>query len=216
MTYIYDILLNFNKEFYEFYEWEKSDKIYHIKKIPIFKVNTSFIEDLLTKNIEIDKNFFNLITNKTEIFENKRIKTIKYSCLFTDSYKIVGVLYNNSNLLISDLLLDEAYDAINISNRCNLLNIEYNIVSNKNINYFETRECINIRNNLYNEITNIYNDNDKNKLEYLYFEYFNKNIDNIDNGYKELIKSLDNINNKHLKLNELIKLCNKRTSNLTN
>ena len=27
MAYIYDILLNFNKELIEFFEWEESDKI---------------------------------------------------------------------------------------------------------------------------------------------------------------------------------------------
>ena len=27
MEYIYDILLNYNKEFYEFYEWKNKDNI---------------------------------------------------------------------------------------------------------------------------------------------------------------------------------------------
>ena len=47
MIYIYDILLNLNNDFYEFYEWEKNDNIFHIKKIPIFLVDTNFMEDLL-------------------------------------------------------------------------------------------------------------------------------------------------------------------------
>ena len=38
MTYIYDILLNFNEEYYEFYDWNKEDTIVHIKKIPIYKI----------------------------------------------------------------------------------------------------------------------------------------------------------------------------------
>jgi len=215
MTYIYDILLNFNEDFYEFYEWEKNDKIYHIKKIPIFKVNTTFMEDLLTKKIEIDKNFLNIIINKTEVFDSKRIKNIKYSCLLTDTYKVIGALFKDGKIYLSDLLLDEASDAISIANRCNLIDIEYNIIENKKINYFETRNEINLRNNLYNEITSIYNANDINKLEYIYFEYFNKNNIDINSIYQELINSLDNINSKHLKLYELIKLC-KKTSNLTN
>ena len=72
MTYIYDILLNFNNDFYEFYEWEKTDYITHIKKIPIYKVNTNLIDDLLTKKIVIDSPITYEIMNKTEVFENKK------------------------------------------------------------------------------------------------------------------------------------------------
>ena len=216
MIYIYDILLNFNLDLYEFYEWEKNDKIYHIKKIPMFKVNTKVIEDFINNYIEINNNFLNLIINKTEVFESKRIKTLKYSCLLTDSYKIIGILIKDNKVYLSDLLLDEAYDSINISKRCNLINLEYNIIETKNLNYFETRREKELRNNLDNEITDIYNEKDVNKLKYLYFEYFNKNSMDIDFIYKELIDSLNNINKKHIKLAELIKLCNKKTSNLTN
>ena len=37
MKYIYDIVLNFNEEFFEFYDWNLNDEITHIKKIPIIK-----------------------------------------------------------------------------------------------------------------------------------------------------------------------------------
>ena len=216
MIYIYDILLNFNEDFYEFYEWEKSDKIYHVKKIPIFRVSTKLIEDVINSKLEIDKSFLNLIMNKTEIFDSKRIKNIKYSCLVTDTYKVIGIMFKDSKIYLSDLLLDEALDAISISSRCNLINLEYNIIETKNINYFETRCEKELRDNLYKEINNIYKSSDINKLKYLYFEYFNKNSIDIDLIYEDLIKSLDSINKKHLKLYELIKLCNKKTSNLTN
>ena len=33
MTYIYDIVLNFNTLFYEFFEWEDKDKITIIKSL---------------------------------------------------------------------------------------------------------------------------------------------------------------------------------------
>jgi len=33
MTYIYDILLNFKDDLYEFYDWNKTDNIIHIRKI---------------------------------------------------------------------------------------------------------------------------------------------------------------------------------------
>ena len=216
MTYIYDILLNFNEDFYEFYEWEKGDKIYHVKKIPIFKVDTKVIEDLTNKKIEFFENFLNIIQNKTEVFDNRKVKSLKYACLLTDSYKVIGINIVNKNMFISDLLLDEAYDVISVSDRINLINLEYNIIDVKEVSYFETRYELKVKKNLYEELTNIYNAKDINKLKYLYFEYFNKYASDIDGIYNELIASLDKINDKHIKLLDLIKLCNKHTSNLTN
>ena len=42
MNYIYDIYLNLNKNLYDFYEWNKSDNIIHIKKIIDFLTNCIF------------------------------------------------------------------------------------------------------------------------------------------------------------------------------
>ena len=39
MNYIYDIVLNFNKEYYSFYEWNRKDNIINVKKIPLFLVD---------------------------------------------------------------------------------------------------------------------------------------------------------------------------------
>lgn len=218
MIYIYDILLNFNNEFYEFFEWEKNDNIIHCKKIPIFKVKTSFIEDLLSKEIKLNSSFANLIYNKTEIYDNKKVKTIKYCSLVTDGYKVLGILLDNDYKVIklSDLLIDEADDCLGISIRCNNIEIEYNILSNLKINYFLTRKEKNIKKYLLEEIEKIYCNKEILKLKYLYFEYFNKNEDNIDLIYKELISSLKEINKNHFKLFELVKLSNKYISNLTN
>ena len=209
MTYIYDILLNFNEEFYEFYEWEKNDKIYHIKKIPLFKVDTSVLEDIYLNKVTIDKNFLNLVMNKTEIFSNKKNEFLRYAFLLTDTYKVIGINIINNNIFYSDLLIDEACDVASISERINFSKLEYNIIEKKNIDYFATRKEIKIRKNLHDEIDKIIKANDIEKLEYLYFEYFGK-LSNNNNIYNELINSLENINNKHYKLLELIKLSNKK------
>ena len=147
MVYIYDILLNFNNDFYEFYEWEKNDPILHIKRMPIFKVETEFLEDLLTKKIVIDDSLVMSILNKTEVFDNKKIKTLKYACLFTDTYRVVGVLLGDNYMVakLSDLLLDEAVDAVDISRRCTLVNPAYNIVGNRKDYSFLTRSEVKIK-----------------------------------------------------------------------
>ncbi len=221
MIYIYDILLNLNNDFYEFYEWEKNDNIFHIKKIPIFLVDTNFMEDLLTKKITINDPIVMEMYNKTEYFDTKKIKTIKYAALFTDSYRVVGVLLDDDYkvIKISDLLLEEALDAIDISERCNLRTITYNIVGTKKDYSFLTRSEIKIRKSLILEIKNAYKEKDFSKLEYLYFEYFNEDSHDIDEICEKLINSLKReINEKHKKLYDLIKLANSKNklSNLTN
>ncbi len=220
MIYIYDILLNFNESFYEFYEWEKQDNILHIKRIPVFKIKTSMMEDLLSNKISFKENFCKLIENKTEVFDRK-IKVLKYTCLFTDTYQVVGVFINDDYTLskISDLLLDEEEDTINISSRCHFLEIEYNIIESKVINLFFTRKEITIKKEIENELKKIYKEKDNLKLKYLYFEYFNKLENDIEKMYQDLIYSLkDQVTNKHFKLYELLSLCNgkKSISNLTN
>ena len=209
MTYIYDILLNFNDDFYEFYEWEKSDKIYHVKKIPLLKVDTKILEDVISNKVIFNEHFLNMIMNKTEMFNNKKAKELKYAFLLTDSYKVVGINITNNEINYSDLLLDEAIDIISISERINYTDLEYNIVGQNKINYFETRKEIKLKNNLLEEIDKIVKVKDIEKLKYLYFEYFGK-TNNSDNIYSELINSLDKINERHYKLLELIKLSNKK------
>ena len=53
MSYIYDILLNYNKELYDFYEWNLDDDICHIRKTPLFKVTTNQLVDIANNDIKI-------------------------------------------------------------------------------------------------------------------------------------------------------------------
>lgn len=209
MIYIYDIILNFNSVFYEFYEWDSKDNLTFIRKIPLVKVDTNFINDILTKKVVIDDPIVLEITNKCEITSCKKANKIKYACLFTDSLKVIGVILNDKKQIIkvSDLLLDEANDVINISKRTNIRSITYNILENKNNEFFLTKKEIKIKNYLQDEIQNIQNKKDFSKLSYLYFEYFNKIPDNNCDISKELLNSFkNNLTIKHIELYELLKL----------
>ena len=108
------------------------------------------------------------------------------------------------------MLLDEAEDTLNIAKRCKTIDIEYNIISHNN-NYFYTRSEREIKSYLTDEINTDYSNKDYSKLRYLYFEYYNKSIDDINTIYKQLIESLEIINNNHKRIYELLNM----TSNLT-
>ena len=53
MNYIYDVVLNFQDDLIEFYEWSSEDTIDHIKRIPIFRISSQNLNDLINKNIVI-------------------------------------------------------------------------------------------------------------------------------------------------------------------
>lgn len=208
MTYIYDIVLNFNNDFYEFYEWDKNDNLTLIKKIPLIKVESDFLDQVFNLKLKIDDPLILEITDKCEV-NNKKKKILKYACLLTDSYRIIGILLNNKGEIIklSDLLIDEAYEALNISKRLQTKNIAYNILGTRNNNYFLTRNEIKIKEYMELELKRINKENDLEKLKYLYFEFFNKTPTVDLNIYKELLKTINtNLTTNHLKLYKLLKL----------
>lgn len=208
MTYIYDIVLNFNNDFYEFYEWDKNDNLTLIKKIPLIKVESDFLDQVFNLKLKIDDPLILEITDKCEV-NNKKKKILKYACLLTDSYRIIGILLNNKGEIIklSDLLLDEAFETLNISKRLQIRNIAYNILGTRNNSYFLTRNEIKIKEYMELELKRINKENDLEKLKYLYFEFFNKTPTDDLNIYKELLKTINtNLTTNHLKLYKLLKL----------
>ncbi len=57
MKNIYDILVNFKKIPYEFYEWNKEDDVKHVKKMPSIKVSDSALYDIFYNDAVVSKNF---------------------------------------------------------------------------------------------------------------------------------------------------------------
>ena len=105
MTYVYDLLLNFNPKLYEFYEWEKDDKLSHIKRIYLIKISSIAYNDLLDKNIKLNDDFLLNIFNKTEYFENRNVKNIPYAILITDTYRVMGIMFDMNALFEKYVIL---------------------------------------------------------------------------------------------------------------
>jgi len=209
MTYVYDLLLNFQTQLYEFYEWNKDDKIYHIKRINLVKISSTAYNEILDNNIKISDDFLLTIFNKCQYFDNRNVESLPYAILLTDTYRVMGVLFDIYGNIIkySSLLLDEEEDILDISNRLAEIKLNYQIISKKEKYHNLTRMQEHIIKYIRNDLNMCYQKNDINKLKYLYYEYFNKNdVRNIDIIYNRLIKELENINYKHYNLYNLIKL----------
>ena len=109
MNYIYDIYLNFNKELYDFFEWNKNDKLIHIKMIPIFKTSEEIIRNIINYNIKLDEKYWVNLKEKATIWNKSNEK--KSYILFCDENNVIAVEFdregksiNKSSLLITEEL----------------------------------------------------------------------------------------------------------------
>ena len=182
MNYIYDIYLNLNETLYDFFDWNKNDKLTHIKKIPIFKTNEEILKNIIQNKIQIDNNLLVNIYNKTEIWQMNN--KINYCTLFCDNNNILAVEFdkNGRSIKKSFLFIDEELEILETIEKFKEKNIKFNIIK-KEKNLFKTRKQINDENFINNELKNI----EDIKLSYIFFECFGKHEKN-----KQII--LENIN----------------------
>lgn len=209
MIYVYDVVLNLNDTLVEFFEWEEKDNIKYVRKIPFYKINKKTMNDFIKNNVKVEEEFIEKLYDKAKLEDNYNDE-YKYLALFTDGNLILGVSFtkDGKNKLISRLLLDEEDEILLLGNRLTLTNIDYNIINSKNNNNTSlTRSEFLIKINLEKEFKTLYDNNLVDKLNYFYFEYFNKINNNKELCYQELIDSLNkNFNKKHVNLYNIIKL----------
>lgn len=208
MNYIYDILLNFNTELIDFFEWEKNDLITHIKKIPIYKIDIEDFQKILTHNFKVSEEFICNICLKTEMWNNNKNTDDLYFSLFTDSNGVFAAKFDKYGNCTkrSNLYIDEELEVLEICERLSIKKIDFQIKDKINYN-FKTRKELNTEQFLIKKINELKKQNDYNKIRYLYFECFNKNEKDIDialSKIKDLIEK--NYNNKNKELFNFFKL----------
>ena len=208
MTYVYDLILNFNSELYEFYEWNKDDDIYHIKRINLIKVDSKTYNEILENEVTFNDDFLLTIFNKCEYFENRSVEEIPYAILVTDTMRVMGIMLDTKGFIIkySSLLLDEEEDVLDISDRLGVLKLNYQKKKKKNSTNNLTRYENNIIEYIKKDLNLCYKEKNLSKLKYLYYEYFNKQCNDLEEIYHCLINELNNVNEKHFYLYNLIKL----------
>ncbi len=210
MLYVYDILLNWCKnKVYDFYEWEKTDKLEHIKKIPLVKVERGLINKMLNQNIKLEESFTSKVYNLTEVYNSKNISKIPYAILLTDGIMTLAIKLDKSGEVKfkSKLLIDEEEEILCLSNRLDKYKLKYTEREPLNFEEFTTRNESKIRKFLLSEIEKAYKKRNDEKLKYLYTEYSGITNDNIELIYNNLIESIDyEINEGHIKIYNLLQL----------
>ena len=191
MNYIYNIYLNFNKEYYDFYDWNDTDNIKLINKIPIIKIDTNKFIEIISNNIRIDNILYNKIYNKDN------------TCLIiTDSRNIIALKFNDNreSTMISSFNLDDEYQILNKSKKYKNYNLEYTILNKRNYIY-ETRDTYIKNKYLLNNINKLSYDT----LKYIYYECFNKE----EKKYNRMLKEIKNtILNNNIISNKIYEILN--------
>ena len=209
MTYVYDLILNFNSELYAFYEWKKDDEILHIKKINLIRISSKLYNEILDYHVILSDDFLLSIFNRCEYYDKRNINKIPYMVLVSDNYRVMGIKLDMNGKIVglSSLLLDEEEDVLDIVNRLGEIKLALKKESKRNKNEYQTREEINIIKYIKKDLKASLKEKNLDKLKYLYFEYFNKQCNDIDKIYQELNSILDKeITSKHYDLYNLIKL----------
>lgn len=201
MNYIYDIVLNFQENYYQFFEWNKKDKIKNIKKIPIYHLNDTDLLNLINNKITVDNNFINKIKedNKT----NKKI-----ICLVSNTKLTLGLLFDEQGHLLkrSSLIYEEEDEVNTLAITLPLTKINYltNITTPKEN---KLRIEIEKKNQLLDYINSI---NNTILLKYLYYEYFKEEENNNIKIKEALTQELEkNWTKKQNDLYHLVMLMNK-------
>lgn len=204
MNYIYDVLLNFNKELIEYFEWEDTDDIKYVKKIMIFKTTTETLNDIINNVVLLDNKF----TNNIPKYEINNLKENCKMCLLTDEKQVIGVLIDKNKIeYISRMLLDEEYESLLNSDHLTITDINYKIIKKRpKITNTLTRSEYKVKNLLLEKLESLYKSQMNNALMYLYYEYTNEECKDINYIYKFLVDSLNDFNNKHIYLYNILNL----------
>lgn len=163
MNYIYDIVLNFQENYYQFFEWNRTDKIKNIAKIAVYRVTDQDLLNLKYNKVIVGTQFLNKLKE-----DNKKYK--KLMCLVSNTNHTIGLLIGNDGTILkrSSLLFEEEEEVNNFSQTLSITELDYleNIkVSPKNCLRIELEKKDMLME--YLKTTE-----DLATLKYLYYEYF--------------------------------------------
>ena len=208
MNYVYDLVLNFNKNLYDFFDWNIDDNIVHIRKIPIFKLDNNMYKDLKNYNVVVSDDFLVKISNRCEIFTKQNVKIINHACLFTNGLEVIAIKFDDNGKSIekSKLLLDEEDEILYSIDDFELYSLKYKIAEENFSLVFKTRKEDNIYKFIDCNLKKLRSEN-IDALKYLYYECFNEKNDDFRKMLLNINKLLDeNWEQNYMKVYNFFKL----------
>ena len=205
MNYIYDIVLNFNRDYFYFYEWNKKDSIINIKKIPLLIVDNETFRMMKYDKVIVNTSFINLIKDKTYTYSKVKLNNCS---LLSNGKEVIGVLFDDKGNLVkrSSLLIDEEEEVLEEIDDDKVFKID--IISIKKVKQSDVNR---VERDKKLFLTNyIKKENNATNLKYLYYDFFEKEEEDISVIKKEILKKVnDSWNDKLNSFYETVKIFNK-------
>ena len=205
MVYVYDTLINFSEDMYDFYDWEDTDEFLHIRRIPLYKVSKVDYNNFICKKNRINEEMMESIKDKTQVFSNRGVEIIDFACVITDGSGALALEFDESGVTKrkSKFLINEEMEILDMAKNLKEAKLKYEVISkNRNKNNMIRSER-KVLNSILEELSSLKNDYEI--IDYLYYEWFNKYDGN--NKYEKLVKDLKNkFTDKHLEFLDLLNL----------
>lgn len=209
MNYIYDIVLNFNKDYFEFFQWKKGDKIINVKKIPAFRVSDEDMRNLKYNVVKVSKKFIDMIFELT-FFYNKVDNNYKYMCLVSNGNESIGLMFDKDGNLIkrSSLVFDEEEEVNEEVFKEKEIVIDYINNVFRKIEYI-SRIDRERRDYLFKFINNLDIEKDGSILKYMYYDYFEEEEEDTSKIKDLILKELNSNTSDKNKLYDLVRVFKK-------
>lgn len=202
MNYIYDIVLNFQDNYYQFFEWNRTDKIKNISRIIVYHVLDEDLLNLTYNQIIISSPFLEKLKE-----DNKKNK--KILCLVSNTNQSIGLLFSNDGKLLkrSSLLFEEENEVNGFAKTLPITKIDYQVnkteIPDNQLRIEKEKKDILVK--YITKTTDILT------LKYLYYEYFETECNDNQKIKTTLLKIMDKEwNKKKNKLYQIINLITKK------
>lgn len=207
MNYYYDLVLNFDLDhLWHFYEWEKSDFLTYVKKIPLFRVDFETLRDFLLFHIKLDSSFVSEIAHKTIV--NNQDETLEYAFLMSDAKNSLAVLLNEEGnvIALSSVLISDDNNINEFMYTLKERTLSYECLEKRNHRH-ELRQKEKLNQVIQIELSTLKREQNMNKLKYLYYEWFGHDETDFLKMYEDMQEALKSTEIETLeKISYLIRL----------
>ena len=184
--FAYELIVNLNKVMYDFYDWDSSDELVHIRKTPFIKVSNEAYIDLISRDVVVDDKFLEIIKDKTLVSEDAL--PITYGSVITNGSNVSFVSFSSDGKICnrSKMSISEELELMELSYKIRICNIGYKVIGSK---IYYNKLTRNGEENIKKILDELYKiKEEEEKIDYLYYEWFNTEVGS--DKYKCLVNDI--------------------------
>ncbi len=188
MHYYYDVLANLEIDLWDFYEWEETDAILPIKKVPLVRVTESDIKSFFKYNVVFDQEWIQKYLEKTIVKNSKE----KLSCILFSSTKnciLLEVDGCGRTISRSRLLMEDENNCNEVAFAIKPSSVLYKIES-KLKQRQELRQITAEKHLIEVELNTLRENKNQIKCSYLYYEWFGSLESNFEKMLEDMTEEL--------------------------